>query len=115
MIVHCAACSMESIRIVTGFSLSLLYYSYDDTTCTVRTFCTDLNLNLRVASEVMLKVPVVFTESSKAHIAQLVSFAKRTAAFVDHIKGSNQSSQPDWEKTGVEVTHNSFTPKPESF
>lgn len=114
MIVHCAACSMESIRIVTGFSLSLLYYSYDDTTCTVRTFCTDLNLNLRVASEVMLKVPVVFTESSKAHIAQLVSFAKRTAAFVDHIKGSNQSSQPDWEKTGVEVTHNSFTPKPES-
>ena len=81
----------------------------------VRTFCTDLNLNLRVASEVMLKVPVVFTESSKAHIAQLVSFAKRTAAFVDHIKGSNQSSQPDWEKTGVEVTHNSFTPKPESF
>ena len=48
---------------------------------------------IKFAADMMLKVPIVFTASSRAHISQLVSFTKRTADFVEETKANQRSLQ----------------------
>ena len=48
---------------------------------------------IKFAADIMMKVPVIFTASSRAHISQLVSYTERRGAFVEETKANQRSLQ----------------------